>query len=166
MFNFTYNMINANWNFTEISFLAHQINKNWIAYQYTLWRNHHILLEEMCFLKKYDSKGTTPLEGNLAVGNKMTLIYLAFNHITSPILNYRHTNYPVQDYLLLQNTGNHLNVQPQETGQITMALMHIYPTYNRVLGSCFKKKMRKISMNSSGVISRRYKVKKVRTCIV
>lgn len=120
----------------------------------------------MCFLKKYDSKGTTPLEGNLAVGNKMTLIYLAFNHITSPILNYRHTNYPVQDYLLLQNTGNHLNVQPQETGQITMALMHIYPTYNRVLGSCFKKKMRKISMNSSGVISRRYKVKKVRTCIV
>lgn len=66
--------------------------------------------------KRYNSKGTTPMEGNLAVGNKMTRIYLAFNHITSPILNYKHTSYPMQDYLLLQNTGNHLNVQPQEIG--------------------------------------------------
>lgn len=80
------------------------------------------------------------MEGNLAVGNKTNCIYLTFNHITSPILNYRHTSYPVQDYLSLQNTGNHLNVQPQETGWITMALMHVYPTYNRVLGSCLKKK--------------------------
>ena len=26
------------------------------------------------------------MEGNLAVGNKMTGIYLAFNHMTSPVL--------------------------------------------------------------------------------
>lgn len=148
-----------------ISFLAHQINKNWIAYPVHSMEKPSYTAGGNVFFKKYDSKGTTPLEGNLAVGNKMTLIYLAFNHITSPILNYRHTKLSSARLFVITEYWKPHRCPTTGSWSNNYGINAYIPTYNRVLGSCFKKKIREDLYELIWWISRRYKVKKVRTCM-